>query len=148
MLHMYSAALAGSCRQHLFLNCLVALETAKRKLRLGISILVWIRTRWTRAVFSRRRITENQYQKHFQVIRQEIDDVEPLCINMNEFPSVNGGGSYLLGLGSNMLGRPISSENVTVVPVGPIINRTVLDAIVKALAALSCKRMMQQKLTK
>jgi hypothetical protein len=78
---MFSAALAGSFRQHLFLNCLVALETAKRKLRLGISILVWVGTRWTHTVFARRRITEDQHQKYFQAIRQrDIIDVVLLCI--------------------------------------------------------------------
>ena len=46
--------------------------------------------------------------------------------------------SNLQGTELNILGSPISSENVTIVPVGPMTHLTVFDASVKALAALSC----------
>lgn len=50
----------------------------------------------------------------------------------------NKANLYLQGTESNILGRPISSENVTIVPVGPITNLTVFDASDTVLAALSC----------
>ena len=53
------ATLTGSLGLHLFINCLVTMETAKRKLGLGISILVRVGTRWASTFFTRGRITEN-----------------------------------------------------------------------------------------
>lgn len=50
----------------------------------------------------------------------------------------NKANLYLQGTESNKLGRPISSENVTIVPVGPITHLTVFDASDTVLAALSC----------
>ena len=50
----------------------------------------------------------------------------------------NKANLYLQGTGSNILGRPISSENVTIVPVGPMTHLTVFDASDTVLAALSC----------
>lgn len=54
---------------HLFMNRLVALETAKRSFCLRISIFVWVVTGRTSTFLTRRRIAENkqhitQYHKH------------------------------------------------------------------------------------
>jgi len=45
---------------------------------------------------------------------------------------------YLLGIVWKILGRPISSEKVTTVPLGPIVHRTVFDARLKGLLDFSC----------
>lgn len=44
---------------------------------------------------------------------------------------------YLQGTELNMFGRPISSEKIAIVPLGPKIHLTVFDASVLDLAALS-----------
>lgn len=45
--------------------------------------------------------------------------------------------AYLYVIGLKISGRPMSSENVIVVPLGPITNLIVFDASVLDLAALS-----------
>lgn len=57
--NIYFAKSAGRFSRLFFLDSFVALETAKRKLGLGISIFVWVSTRWTRTLLALRRITEN-----------------------------------------------------------------------------------------
>lgn len=44
--------------------------------------------------------------------------------------------SYLEGAWLNIFGRPISSENVTIVPVGPMVHLIDLDASATVLAPL------------
>ena len=53
--------------------------------------------------------------------------------------------SYLQGTWLNIFGRPISSENVTVVPVGPMVHLIVLAASATALAALPCTKKKGKK---
>lgn len=53
-------SLTGLLNVHLFVDCLVALETAKRKLRLGIPVLVSICTRGTSTLLTWRRVADNR----------------------------------------------------------------------------------------
>lgn len=54
--------------------------------------------------------------------------------------------NYLQGLESNKLGRPISLENVTTVPVGPITYLMEFDGSVNMLAAFSCIKYSEYKM--
>jgi hypothetical protein len=47
---------------------------------------------------------------------------------------------YLHGTELNMRGRPMSSEKITVVPVGPMTHLTVFGPIASALAAFACTK--------
>lgn len=134
--------LARSFCLHLFLDSLVAPKTAKRKLRLRISILVWIGTRWTSTILTPRRITEFSYHSMLRKTSSSANRRQAQVLS-----KITTKTNYLQGLLSNKLGRPISSGKITVVPVGPITHLMVLDASAKALAAFSwIKYTMSEKI--